>query len=548
MADAPKILATDTLRQSYPKLNQAIDNSNEAQKESSIARTESSAAVVKSEQAKAVAEDTQTQLNNIIIESGTSDAEVIQARGEAPVLNERLKGHEEKLSSNLLAISSVENKYDQFNIGSAGNGFITFFDDDGHKDVYDILKPMFDAYNRKFTSAIITSFPGVDPDFMDWEQIRELSNQGHEICSHTHSHKRLSELSSNEQIFELYESKRQLLSNGITPNHIAYPQGDYSNVTLENVQRFYKSGVATKITEQQNGLKAPLQAGKISRIGLGSWQDLTTEEIKNRVLQAKSEGRWIIFMTHVWANNSFPAPEGNVQAIQEVLSFCVDNGLNIVTYDEGFRRYCNKTEIGNNSITNKPYYIVGADYREYTNIKNLQKRVQSTSLGLSASPSEYELTEDVTVLYKELTSSEANSSLSPTTRAGMLITESIRIRTGYAKQTYKVFESDDMYVRTGKSDNTWGEWRQQGLTVYVPNSLTGLEPPSYFMSNRVTYKEIPGTSASNFPDARAGLLITERFGSSLGYAKQTYKQHQRNDVYVRSGNDNDTWTAWGKTN
>lgn len=91
MADAPKILKTDSLRDSFPKLNSAIDNSNEALKESTKAKIDSA-------YARTTATKTQTQLNNIIIESGTSDAEVIQARGSATVLNERLDGLDDKVA------------------------------------------------------------------------------------------------------------------------------------------------------------------------------------------------------------------------------------------------------------------------------------------------------------------------------------------------------------------------------------------------------------------------------------------------------------------
>jgi hypothetical protein len=68
MADAPKILGTDTLRQAYPKINQAIDNANEA--------------LSKSIDAINTAENVQEQLNQIVIE-GDSSVEAAQARVDA---------------------------------------------------------------------------------------------------------------------------------------------------------------------------------------------------------------------------------------------------------------------------------------------------------------------------------------------------------------------------------------------------------------------------------------------------------------------------------
>lgn len=360
-----------------------------------------------------------------------------------------------QLADTTNALIQIENKYDQYTFGP-GNGFVTFLDDDGHKDVYNILKPMFDAEGKKFTSAIITSFAGADANYMTWEQIVDLKNQGYGIESHTHTHRRLSQLTDAEQIIELQESKKMLLSHGIVPNHIVYPYGDYNNFTMDNALRYYHSGVATKVAAQQNGLLPPLTTAKISRIGLGSYQDLTTSEIKNRILTAKSEGRWIIFMTHIWSSDESP-PEGNIAAIQDVLNFCVANNVSVVTYDEAFRRYCNKLELGNNNISGRPYYIIGADLAEYTNVSGLQHR-----------------------------------------------------------------------------------------TIYGQTTLVGTEPPSSFPANKVVYKEIPGASAGSMPGARAGVLITERFGTSLGYVKQTYKHHARTEAYMRTANDDDTWSAWVK--
>lgn len=476
---------------------------------------------------------------------GTSWVEIQQI--DAGPVNEVDSRLTAQLAQNVNVLSTIENKYDRFNTASAGTVFVSFVDDDGHLDVFNVLKTMFDKHGVKFSSAIITNKPNNDPNYMTWEQIKQLENEGHEIMSHTHTHRRLGDLSTTDQIYEMEESKKQLLSKGFFPKHFVYPQGDYNNFTLENVLRYYRSGVATQLSAYMDGLKPPLLEGRVGRISLGSWQTLPTNEIKQKIEAGKSEGKWIIFTTHVWANNNDNPTEGNVAAIQDILEYCTsDENVNIITYDEGFRRYANKQMIGNNSIVNKPYHVIGADYQEYTNINNLKSKVQKTDLSFSNKPSDFELNNDVTVSYKEMTAVEANTDLAPVKLAGLLITETLRLRTGYIKQTYKVYESDDIFIRTAKANDTWGAWTRLNPTFYSPTQILGTEPPSYFKTNCVTYKEVPGFQATNLPGARAGLLITERFGNSFGYVKQTYKHHQLTDVYVRSGKDDDTWTTWVK--
>ena len=94
MADAPKILGTDTLRQAYPKINAAIDNANEALNKATTAETNSTNAVN-------TANSVQQQLNQIVIE-GDSSVEAAQARVDAEgnvytTLKERIDAEQIKI-------------------------------------------------------------------------------------------------------------------------------------------------------------------------------------------------------------------------------------------------------------------------------------------------------------------------------------------------------------------------------------------------------------------------------------------------------------------
>lgn len=70
--DAPKLNPQDTLKESYPKLNQSIDNANEALRKSEIANAVSDNAVKISNEAKGIAERTQTELSQAILDGDSS--------------------------------------------------------------------------------------------------------------------------------------------------------------------------------------------------------------------------------------------------------------------------------------------------------------------------------------------------------------------------------------------------------------------------------------------------------------------------------------------
>ena len=114
---------------------------------------------------------------------------------------------------------------------------ITF--DDGTADFCEYAKPILDSYGFKATLFIVTGFVGGRSDWelawggtvrplLDWEQIVSLHREGFEIASHSHRHRRFTELNDKDVWQELITS-RDVLANklGAAPGVIAYPQGAY---------------------------------------------------------------------------------------------------------------------------------------------------------------------------------------------------------------------------------------------------------------------------------------------------------------------------------
>ncbi|NOZ62479.1 MAG: polysaccharide deacetylase family protein [Calditrichaeota bacterium] len=147
---------------------------------------------------------------------------------------------------------SVNDIYSQ--TAKTGEKLVLTFDD-ADISVYENAFPIMKKFGFVGTIFVITDFVG-KPDTwdanpigkhslqMNWQQIRELVENGWSVGSHTVSHRDLTSLSENDLLRELMESKR-ILENEINANVsvISYPFGRFNcNVAKKTLEAGYDKG------------------------------------------------------------------------------------------------------------------------------------------------------------------------------------------------------------------------------------------------------------------------------------------------------------------
>ena len=123
---------------------------------------------------------------------------------------------------------------------------ITF--DDGFAGNYEHAFPTLMAYGLRATFFVIVNKIGSN-DMMCWDQLKEISQAGMSIQSHTMSHTLLGQLSRDKVQYELEASKHRIeekLGSGV--KYISFPMGSYKRSYAEiGWQVGYRGGCTSQI-------------------------------------------------------------------------------------------------------------------------------------------------------------------------------------------------------------------------------------------------------------------------------------------------------------
>ena len=124
---------------------------------------------------------------------------------------------------------------------------------------------------------------------MEWKQIRELAEEGHEIGSHTMTHTLLPQCRASDLEFELTESKNileQRVNQAI--NSFCYPNGDHNQHTIDEVQQ---AGYLRAVTTCWGAVLSSDNVYSLKRCDMDAYRvRSSTKQLSEKILALRLSG------------------------------------------------------------------------------------------------------------------------------------------------------------------------------------------------------------------------------------------------------------------
>ncbi|MDP4195852.1 MAG: polysaccharide deacetylase family protein [Bacteroidota bacterium] len=172
---------------------------------------------------------------------------------------------------------------------------ISFTYDDNSITQFSIGIPLLDKYNLPGTFFVITK--QIDDGFcgLTWKYLKSLTDNGHEIASHTVNHLQLNKLSSKDCERELKESQHRIeeMIPGYKCETIAYPGSSTNDTAIALAQKYY---IAARSGGGKSELKNPPNFWNLNSFILDS--NSSTELMNHYIDYSLSFKGWCIEMIH----------------------------------------------------------------------------------------------------------------------------------------------------------------------------------------------------------------------------------------------------------
>jgi len=165
--------------------------------------------------------------------------------------------------------------------------------DDGYDNEYTQALPLLQKYGFNSTQFIITGLINT-PGYMTAAQVKNFSNAGSEMASHTVTHNNMLTETKAQYDKELSQSKTKLQTwIGKPVTDLAFPNGLYNQAIVNDAKLYYSAsrGVEDGLNSKDNFNAYDIKVQNI-------YNTTTTAQVSDWVAQAQATKTWLVFVYH----------------------------------------------------------------------------------------------------------------------------------------------------------------------------------------------------------------------------------------------------------
>lgn len=217
-------------------------------------------------------------------------------------------------------------------VTSSSEGLLTFSFDDNRLCAFNTAVSVLDKAGYKATEYVITGKMSGSDDYMSSRDVLDMQSRGHEIGSHTRTHRDLTTISQSEWQSEIVGAKDDLHAMGIR-NVItfAYPFGGVNQSVESFVRNAGYSGARSTINGIVTGSSDPFS---LPRQNLGG--NVAISDVKKWMDDAKQNKTWLILLAH-HVDHSPNDYSITPELFSEIVNYAKTSSLRVVTISEGLR-------------------------------------------------------------------------------------------------------------------------------------------------------------------------------------------------------------------
>lgn len=489
---------------------------------------------------KELAENVSDEKIDELLESGQFESMITESLVEInEVVEGKLKGFNLQLAETGVAVKTTEQRMNSEIIPRKNQKAVMIFqDDDGRTTFRSKWLGIIEEKNVPVTIGVITSFVG-KATYMDWTDLKDLrDNFGVELVNHTHTHPRLGDITDAQLYDEFKKSTEILTREGCTPNIMIYPYGS-QGTSVRKIGREFLRG-AFDIRQTVN--TPPLETFRINRVSLGEETNNTLAFYKSKIDECVEKKGLLVWMSHS-QYESFDATQ--IQHIKDMIDYARSLGVEILNTSQALDIYGNIIDTGDYSGSQQlsEYTVMGVDGIIHSKSNSNDFQAVRSDGFTAISPLDVYPKKKMT----SMVISTSNAAGFPENKGGSLETINAAVP-DFSFQQYHPVNGTMVYKRYWiKSSNVWGEWEKlNSFTLDTPvDAYKTTDLPSAFPANRIAYTRISTTNPdiANFPDAVAGVLITNRlYTNGANYVNQEF--HAYNGNLYRRAYITTKWGAW----